>query len=333
MSKRSNLGPMTATDSTPAGAGRRMGPAELLQAVTVAREYFIAGRSKIEIGADLGISRYKVARILDACLAEGIVKIEISAPGAVDAELSQALRRRFGLEHVVVVQTTDSDAPALRRALGETAAALLSEIVTEDDILGVAWGRTLDAMAEALRTLARCRIVQMTGVTGAVDANSINLVRQLTQVSGGAAYPIYAPLLVSDPVTAETLHHQPGIAAATSRFGQITKAAVAIGSWDAHGSQLYPVLTPEDHADLTGMEISAEVCAILLDRNGNPVDTDINRRSIAIRAEQLRRIPEVIAVAGGESKAQAIHAVLRGGLATSLVTDVEAARRILAFEQ
>lgn len=308
-----------------------MGPAELLQAVTVAREYFLAGKSKIEIAADLRISRYKVARILDACLAEGIVKIEISVPGAVDAELSQALRRRFGLEHVVVVQTTDSDVPALRRALGDTAAALMSEIVSEEDILGVAWGRTLDAMAGALRTLARCRIVQMTGVTGAINANSINLVRQLTQVSGGPAYPIYAPLLVSDPVAAETLHHQPGIVAATSRFGQITKAAVAIGSWDAQGSQLYPVLTAEDHASLAGLEVSAEVCSILLDHNGNPLDTDINRRSIAIRADQLRRIPEVIAVAGGESKAPAILAVLRGGLATSLVTDESAARRILTL--
>jgi DNA-binding transcriptional regulator LsrR (DeoR family) len=77
--------------------------------------------------------------------------------------------------------------------------------------------------------------------------------------------------------------------------------------------------------------VAAEVCSILLDHDGNPVDTEINRRTVAVRPEQLRRIPEVIAVAGGEPKAAAILAVLRGGLATSLVTDETAARALLAL--
>ncbi|HEX3782648.1 MAG TPA: sugar-binding domain-containing protein [Pseudonocardiaceae bacterium] len=307
-----------------------MGPAELVQAITVARAYFLAGQSKVDIAAELGISRYKVARILDACLAEGIVRIEISAPDTVNPELSQQLQKRFALKHALVVSSTHTDTPTLRRAVGSAAAALLSEIVSEEDVLGVAWGRTLDAMAAALTTLARCPIVQMTGATGAVNANSINLMRRLAEVSGSAVFPIYAPLLVSDEVTVEALHRQPGIVAATSRFGQITKAAVAVGSWDFEGSQLYSAMAKEDLARLRGVPVAAEVCSILLDEAGTPVDTEINRRTIAVRAETLRRIPEVIAVAGGESKAGAILAVLRGGLATSLVTDEAAAGRLLA---
>jgi DNA-binding transcriptional regulator LsrR (DeoR family) len=325
---------MTTADTGAATAGARgMGPAELIQALTIARQYFLEGRSKVEIAAELGISRYKVARILDACLADGLVKIEITAPDAVDPELSQALAHRFGLKHAVVVGAAQSDPPALRRAVGHAAAALLSELVTESDVLGVAWGRTLDSMASALTSLARCRIVQMTGVTGAVDANSINLVRRLTEVSGGIAYPIYAPLLIAESVAADALRRQPGIVAATSRFGEITTAAVAVGSWDAEGSQLYPLLSRDDHAGLARRQVAAEVCSILLDGTGSPVDSDINRRTVAIRAEQLRRIPEVIAVAGGESKAAAILAVIRGGLATSLVTDDTAARRLLALAE
>ena len=325
---------MTTADAAAVAAGAtRMGPAELIQALTIARQYFLEGKSKVDIASDLGISRYKVARILDACLADGLVRIEIAAPDAVDPALSETLQRRFGLRHAVVVSAADPDAPTLRRAVGETAAALLSELVTENDVLGVAWGRTLDATASALKSLARCRIVQMTGVTGAVDANSINLVRRLAEVSGGVAYPIYAPLFVAEAVAADALRRQPGIVAATSRFGEITTAAVAVGSWDAAGSQLYPLLSREDHAGLGGRRVAAEVCSILLDHDGNPVDTEINRRTVAIRPEQLRRIPEVIAVAGGESKASAILAVLRGGLATSLVTDETAARKMLELAE
>jgi DNA-binding transcriptional regulator LsrR (DeoR family) len=306
-----------------------MGPAELIQAVTIARQYFLEGKTKTEIATEFGLSRYKVARLLDACLAEGIVRIEISVPSAVDSELSERLRRTFRLNHAVVVTSTASDVVSLRRDLGEAAAALLTEIITDDDVLGVSWGRTLDAMARSLKTLAPCKIVQMTGVTGPVEANSVDLIRRLAAVSHGSAYPIYAPLIVSDAATARALHHQPGITAATSQFGSITKAAVAIGSWDPDGSQLYPVLQPDDLTLVADANAEAEVCSIILTGDGVPIDTEINERTLAITAEQLRRIPEVVAVAGGESKARAIYSVIRGGLANSLVTDENAALRLL----
>ncbi|MEV7342168.1 sugar-binding domain-containing protein [Streptomyces sp. NPDC093544] len=306
-----------------------MGPAELQRATTVARRYFVEGKAKTEIADELGISRYKVARILDECREQGIVRIEIGVPTSVDSELSEQLRAAFGLQHALVVKVTAPDVITLRRELGTAAAELLTEIVTEDDVLGVSWGRTLDAMARALNALAPCSIVQMTGVTGAVGANSADLVRQLAAVSHGPAYPIYAPLVVSDERMANALYSQPGIAAATSRFPSITKAAVAIGSWDPEGSQFHAALPPAMLASLRHEDIAAEVCSMLLTEDGTPLDGDVSRLTISIGADQLRRIPEVIAVAGGASKARAIHSVLRGGLVHSVVTDERAARLVL----
>jgi len=311
-----------------------VGPAELVQAVHVATQHYVQGRTKMQIAAELGISRYKVARVLDACLAEGIVRIEISPPRSIDAELSEQLRSTFRLHHVLVVNSPPADVPAttaVRQQLGEAAADLLAEIVTEEDVLGVAWGRTLQSMATSLRSLPPCRIVQMTGVTGAVGRTSVDLLRHLAAVSGGPAHPIYAPLVVSDEPTSLALHRQHAINSATSRFASITKATVAIGSWDAEGSQLHASLGAEDLHALAGFDIAAEVCATLLASDGTPINTSLHRRTIAISARQLRHIPEVIAVAGGVSKARAIHTVLRGGLANSLVTDQQTAAAILAL--
>jgi len=58
-----------------------MGPAENLQMAIIARRYFIDGRSKVQIATEYGISRFKVARILETALAEGVVRIEIDVPG------------------------------------------------------------------------------------------------------------------------------------------------------------------------------------------------------------------------------------------------------------
>jgi DNA-binding transcriptional regulator LsrR (DeoR family) len=79
--------------------------------------------------------------------------------------------------------------------------AQLAQLVQEDDVVGIAWGRTVNAMTAALSELKRCSIVQMAGALSGseVSDNAIELVRKTSQISGGAAYPIYAPLLLDDP--------------------------------------------------------------------------------------------------------------------------------------
>lgn len=306
-----------------------MRPTEYVQAASIARRYFLEGKAKTEIADEFGVSRFKVARILETCLREGIVKIEISIPVALDLDLSDRLRTAYKLHHAMVVTAPDEPEPALRAHLGRVAADLLSDTVTDDDVLGVGWGRTLTATADALRSLAPCPVVQMTGVVGSVSENSMELVRRVTAVSGGPSYPIYAPLIVSDPGTAAALRRQPAIHAATARFEHITKAAIAVGSWDPPNSQLRDALPAAERAELEKLGVRAEICATLLSDDGEPIRTSLAGRSIAVTAAQLRKIPEVVIVAGGRSKIGAVRAVLRGGFATSVVTDVAVARGIL----
>lgn len=62
--------------------------------------------------------------------------------------------------------------------------------------------------------------------------------------------------------------------------------------------------------------MKAEICATLIDENGAVVGS-VAERSLAVSTEQLRRIPEVIAVAGGTSKTGAVAAALRSGIVDS----------------
>ena len=67
-------------------------PWEIVLAARVAREFYIDGVSKIEIAGRLGISRFRVARLLDSARETGMVRIEIGLPGgALDAGLSAEL--------------------------------------------------------------------------------------------------------------------------------------------------------------------------------------------------------------------------------------------------
>ena len=74
----------------------------------------------------------------------------------------------------------------------------------------------------------------------------------------------------------------------------------------------------------------AEICGTLLNADGEVVD-GFEERCIAVPTARLRAIPEVIAVAGGPSKVEAVLAAIRSGLINGLVTDANAARELLAL--
>jgi DNA-binding transcriptional regulator LsrR (DeoR family) len=303
----------------------------LLQAAAVARRFYLDARSKIEIADEFGLSRFKVARILDDARASGLVRIEITTPAEIDIERSEALRAAFGLRYAVVIGTLAEPETALRNHLGRVAADLLTEIVVDGDVLGVGWGRTINAVSGALTDLATCTVVQLSGaLTGtAVDESSVELVRRIGSVSGGAVYPIYAPLIVPDAATAAGLRQQPQVAEAVRHHDEITKAVVAIGSWDPPNSQVREAVTEEERAALMRAGVLAEVCGTFMDSAGGEVQTDLALRVISITGTQLKAIPEVVAVAGGADKARAIRAVICGGYATSLVTDQSVADILL----
>lgn len=310
-----------------------MGPAELVQAAAMARRFYLEGKSKIQIAEEFGVSRFKVARVLETALERDLVRIEIRVPAELDAERSDALRARYGLRHAVVVESpadATDDAPDPEN-LGEVAADLLGELVTEGDVLGLAWGRSTIHMAAALHRLPPCTVVQLTGVydAGTADRGSVEAVRRAADVSGGEAHPIYAPMLLPDSATAAALRGQTGIARAFEYFDKVTVACVSIGSWASGISTVYDMLSEQEREHYASLGAAAEMSAHLFDADGRRIGRDLGERCITVEADRLRRIPEVVAIAGGRQKAAAIGAVLRSGLVTSLVTDTAAADHLL----
>ncbi|MDQ1486613.1 MAG: hypothetical protein QOJ62_2306 [Actinomycetota bacterium] len=315
--------------STEPGLSR---PAELVRAAAVARLYFVESRTKSEIAEEFGISRFKVARILEQAKDLGLVRIEIATPDNIDDALSERVRKAFGLQHVVAVETGNGTEEQLRHALAKTAAALVCELVTENDVLGIGYGRTLTIMADTMDSLACCPVVQITGALLGVNTeqNSVELVRQISARNGGPAYPMYTPQVLPDAKTAAALRKQPEVAEAHRLFRAVTKAVVAVGSWNPPASQLYDALPPKQREALLRQGVRAEICATLLDDDGNVVAQEFTDRCISINGRDLKAIDEVIAVAGGEHKTAAVRSVLISGHANSLVTDTALARELLS---
>jgi DNA-binding transcriptional regulator LsrR (DeoR family) len=306
------------------------GPAALVLTATVARRYYLDGVTKSDIAAELGLSRFKVARLLDEARAAGIVRIELDSPGQINLDLSVRLSRAWDLRHCVVMDCPEDDDDLLRKNLGRAAAELLTEIVEPGDVLGLAWARSLMAMRFSLTRLPRCDVVQLTGALSLPqDDSPIELVRDVARWSIGQAFFYYAPMILPDAATARVLRTQPEVARAIGRFPDVTKAVVGVGAWQAGLSTVADALTERERRAMYDRGVRGELSGIQLDAEGNPVTTSLTPRLIAIDAQQLHDVPEVIGLVYGTAKADAVRAALRGGFLTSLVTHSGMARALL----
>ncbi|QKV96035.1 transcriptional regulator [Streptomyces sp. NA02950] len=311
---------------------------DVFLAAAIARRFYLENRSKSEIADEFMISRFKVARILAEAVDQGIVQIEVTVPVRRSVELSLALRERFDLSRVIVIDVCQDVANARASQpdevipwLGVAAAQLISDIVDDDDILGLAWGRSVEAIGKNITKLARCQVVQLTGSHPDHWDNYefVSAVHRAAAVGGGSAFPLHAPLIVPHELTATILGKQPGIAATLAQFPHVSKAIVEIGAWAPTLSTMYDALTEHERERYRELGVCAEICGHLFDRNGLVVPTGLSDRVISVEIEELRKVPEVIGIAGDPRKADAIRAILKSGLLDGIVTDGLVARRLL----
>lgn len=302
----------------------------MITTARVARMYYLEDRSKSDIAQEVGISRFKVARLLEMARRVGVVKIEIRSVDSLDTELSLRLRAAWGLKHAVVLDVPDDDHAQLRRHLGEAAAELLMEIVSPSDVLGMAWSRSLSAVGDALHRFVPCPVVQLTGALSMPDGSDVlGLVRRISLLGGGVPYVFYAPMVVPESSTARALHRQPDVVRAMRQVPKVTIAVAAIGAWAPGLSTIYDTVEQAQRDAATRAGVVAEISGVLVDEAGRPVRPPLSRRIIGITGDDLANINTVLAIAYDEAKADATRAALRSGLIDGLVTHAGLARPLL----
>lgn len=298
----------------------------------LARRYYFDDVSKVAIAREFGLSRYQVARALDQARERGVVTIQISTDTLLNDQLGMELRNALGLRRALVVTTVphQTQQTALRR-LGRALADLLQSDVQEGESLGLAWSRVAASMVGQLDALEACTIVQLAGhlVTPDETSDGIQTARRVADVSGGRAYPIFAPMLVADAGTAAVLHHTPEVAEALARANDLDRAVVAIGPWGSSRSRLWSRLAPEDKHRSEQLGAVGEVSGRVFDSNGQPIPGFLDDRVIAVTVDQLKGTPEVIGTCWGSESAQALRVVSQTGLLHTAVVDEELARAVL----
>ena len=312
----------------------------------VARLFFDRQLSKVEIAARLGISRFRVARLIDDALTDGLVRIEYRDIPAEDRGLAAVLEERFGLDLCAVAIAAADEAPAGAPAGATTfdavvrlAAAVLHGLISSGDVIGVAWGSTLAAVVRELPTRSDpdLEVVQLAGSSARLDRgrDAGELARVLADRLGATHRAIYAPTFVETAALRAALMREPEVADTVARFNALDLAIVGIGAMptgddDAASSLVRSgVLDDTEVLRLTELGAVGDLVVHPFDATGRFVAPDLAERAVAIGVEELRRVRRVVAVASGTRKAGAIRGALKSGVVRMLVTDGPTARAVL----
>lgn len=318
---------------TTASARTRDEETDLALMADVAQRYYLEDESKVEIAAALGVSRFKVARILQAARAKGVVRIEVEHPLLGDVALARALRSALDLDEVLLVRA-DEDVQVERERLGERAARYLSSRARRGQRLGFSWGRTLLPVVERLSGLPEMEFVQVSGMVGNDPLQSpIGMLARISANSQLTTKALIAPLFSTTEEGASAARREPAVAEVLGLYDSLDAVYLSVGSWrDPAINQLAQHMTPAEIDSLDALGAVAEVVGLFFDAKGEYIDTAFNQRRISVSVDQLRSTPEVVAVAGQIGKARAIRAIAASGIITCLVTTDEVAREILARE-
>ena len=295
----------------------------------VSKAYYIEHKSKVEIAEELGMSRFRVARLLAQAEEVGLVTHTLNSGGMIP-ELSEAVAQHLNIQDAHVLEVY-GDVPSVRTAVGRAIGLYMRDLIEDGEVLGIGWGRTLNAMFDDLDELPNVEIRLLTGRNAGDKGNSAQrLLRRALALTGGPGYPFPAPFFIDDARTANALRRQPNVASTLAGFSRITTAVVTIGVIGPRPIGVaYSTLPLHFSEQLMRAGGVAELCGFALGEDGHVVDARLGRHCLSILPAQLRRVQRVVAAVSDPEKARAVRAACMSGIVNDLVIDVELAQALL----
>lgn len=295
--------------------------------------YYQEGLTQEEVARIIGVGRTTVLGWLAEARDRGLITVQVRPDALGTVDTAGRLCRAYGLADSLVVPDDRGRRPPLMR-IGEAGAAYLESVLQDGDVLGAAWGRTVLALSNALgqTTVSGLSVVQVVGSMASDDGFSAeectsNIARRL----GGRALHLHLPASVSTPALKRALTAEPSVQRGLAALNRCTKLLFGICTVETNSLVFHSgLIGPRESAAYRAGGAVGVVAGRFYDRDGRPVTGELDDRLIGLTLEEIRLIPQRIAVAGGPEKIASIEGALRGGLVTCLVTDQKTAEALLA---
>jgi deoxyribonucleoside regulator len=290
--------------------------------------YYEADLTQQQIADRLNVSRPTVVRMLQKARDIGLVEIRLTR--ALPDSVATGLRLERHLAEASVTRVIVGDADG-KQAAANAAGRYLSATLTDDDVVGVGWSTTLSMISNlGVPDKLPQRLVQLVGSIGPTSrTDGYEIAVRIARQWGVPVSTIPAPVFAADAHTAQSLRSDPVVAETLSWFERCTVAVVGIGTVSPESTMVdIGYLSISDLSLVENQGGVADMLARYIDKDGIPLVTPWDDRVMGASVDQLRRTPNVIAVAAGPGKKQAVVGALRSGVINTLVVDASLAAEL-----
>jgi deoxyribonucleoside regulator len=307
--------------------------------IKVSELYYYKKLSQKAIADTLGISVPTVSRILNEALLSGLIKVEIVDIDRKTSDLGSRLKERFGIHDSVIINPPSSSNPEfLKKLLGKAAYEFVVNAVHPGETVGMGPGSTMFEFVEAMdpkRHVSGITLVPLMGGWG-FGGLAYEVNRLLSAAAANLHCEFYlmpCPALVSSEELRNTLMKEPLIEEILRLWDSIDIAVFSLGGEVETGN--YPQLRKNESLLPIAKNTGAvgDILGRFVDKSGNVLDIDVNRRMMSIPIPKLARIPMRIGIGGGNAKIRVLHAGLKAGLINVLVSDATTCETILEMEE
>lgn len=296
--------------------------------------HFVGGMTQGDVAGRLNVPASKAHRLIARASRAGIVQVFIDAPVASCVALEERLRKLYGLAHCEVAPDLN-EGPLPMRALGTLGARFLRHACEAGDhtVIGLGHGRTLAACVSRLprSTYAHLRFVSLLGgFTRKFVANPFDVINALAERTGAESFVMPVPFCLNSAGDRAVLMAQRGIDDVFDLARSATLNLVGIGTVVSDDASLAAsgMIEREELAAVARAGGCGEVLGHYFDARGRLVETDLSARLMSLSPDELA-VGQMVAVAGGTVKPDAIRAVLESGMLHGLLTDERTAQALV----
>ncbi len=287
--------------------------------------YYHEDMTQMQISEMLGLSRMKVIKLLERAKQTGVIQFRFRHDSEQRLETERVLTERFALKDCFVVPAPPS-AEEVNENVAKAASMYIGSRISGEAFINVGYGDTTSRVLNHLAIDAE-HVLSCVSLTGGV---SHYLPNARSSIFNSRLYLIPTPLLVSSEEVADAMKAEKLVQDVRDLVPLSSLSVVGIGAMNDQATVLMSgILTSNDFLLLKRNGAVGDILSHFINERGEPVSTDLEKRTISIGLDTLKSLDNVIGVAAGLSKTEAILAVLRGGYLDVLITDEPTADALL----
>lgn len=293
----------------------------------VAWYYYVENLTQQKIAEIMGVSRITVNKMLDEARNKGIIQFNIPLQNLKKIELENKLKEKYNLEDVLIIPTGEEE--NLKSILGKAAAIYIENLLEDNSYINIGYGETLNSLIDNLTKTSEksFSIISLTGgvmpylpyYSNSNNKLSLNL--------------IPAPLFMDNLVAAEKIQQEKSVQDIFDLSSLASLSVTGIGELSEEATiQKTGIVSSMDLKKMKMKGAVADILMHFIDKDGNLIQSEYENKLISTSLEKLRGMKNIIAVAAGDKKVNAIDASMKTRIFNRLITDENTARQLILKE-